>query len=319
MNAVRVCLGMCGIIVRVALRVQPAFNVRLTDRKVRVTEMLAMLPDAVPRHDYFDVFWFPGTEHCWIRMWDRVDEPTSPPRIHAPWSVSTQRTTWGRWSAWWQSTVYNLCAGLFRRWPALTTPVMRISNLAIRDHTRVVHVHDATHYRGAIEVHRLGCIEFAFGMQPDMADVRRAWRDIEQTMESFSARGHYPLNMTVNVRFIGGSDCLLAASHGNAHTCFIEALGDPRQPQWIPLTEALGRRWMKLPNARPHWPKQHRGLPGMQGHFRRVLGHELGRVLAIREQLDLDPDRMFVNPYIEWLEGAARPAAGEASGRDDPR
>jgi hypothetical protein len=307
MNAVRVSLGMYGIIIRVALRIQPAFNVRLSDHRVSMTQMLDTLTERVSQHDYYDVFWFPGTQLCWTRTWDRVDAPASPWRPHLPWSISTTRDNWGRWWAWVQSVGFNVGAALCRRWCALTPHVMSASNLTVLDHTRIVHIHDASHYRSAIEIHRLGCVEFGFAVDlMDMTPVRQAWRDVEEVIAMFAEKGRHPINMTVNMRFTAGSSCLLAAGHGNAHTCFIEVLGDPRQADWIPCIAELGRRWMALPNARPHWPKQHRELPGMIEHLSTVLGPDLDRVLELRDELDLDPDRMFVNAYIEWLSGAAR-------------
>jgi hypothetical protein len=306
MNAVRVSLGMYGVVVRVALRILPAFNVRLCDRKIPITQMLDTLPKRVPQHDYYDVFWFPGTEECWIRTWDRVDAPASPRRLHMPWSISTSRDNWGRWWAWVGAKGFNFTARLCRRWVGLTPHMMSASNRAVLEHTRVVHVHDASHYRNAIEMHRAGCVEFAFAIDPeDMSAVRQAWRDVEEVIAMFAERGRHPINITVNLRFTAGSSCLLAAGHGNTHSCFIEALGDPRQEDWVPCIAELGRRWMALPNARPHWPKQHRELPGMLEHLSSVLGPELRRVLELRDELDLDPHRMFVNSYISWLCGAA--------------
>jgi hypothetical protein len=313
MNAVRVSLGMYGVVVRVALRIQRSFNVRLCDSKISMAQMLDTLPDRVSQHDYYDVFWFPGTQLCWTRAWDRVDAPISPWRPHLPWSISTTRDNWGRTWAWLQSVGFNVSAALCRRWPALTPHVMSASNLTVVDHTRVVHIHDASHYRSAIEIHRLGCMEFGFAVDADdMAGVRQAWRDVEDVIAMFAKRGRHPINMTVNMRFTAGSSCLLAAGHGNAHTCFIEVLGDPRQHDWLACIAEIGRRWMALPNARPHWPKQHRELPGMLEHLSAVVGPDLGRVLELRDELDLDPNRMFVNAYIEWLSGAASKAAAKS-------
>ena len=306
MNAVRVSLGTYGIIVRVALRIEPAFNVRLCDRKISITEMLETLPERVSQHDYFDVYWFPGTQVCWMRTWDRVEAPRSPRRWNRPWSISTTRDGRGHWWSWVQSRGMLFGLRLCRRWPSFTPYMMRISSLTVVDASRVVHVHDASHYRSGMEIQRLGCIEFAFAVDPEMTSVRAAWRDVEQVVATFAEQGRYPLNMVVNLRFVAGSPCFLAAGHGNAHTCFIEALGDPAQPDWSACVAELGRRWMALPNARPHWPKQHRELEGMLPHLSGVLGEDLGRVLALRDELELDPDRMFVNPYIEWLSGAAR-------------
>jgi hypothetical protein len=55
---------------------------------------------------------------------------------------------------------------------------------------------------------------------------------------------------------------------------------------------------MKLPGARPHWPKEFQQIPGIIPFLRGALGGNLSRFLAIRDQLGVDPDDMFVNPYL---------------------
>ena len=58
---------------------------------------------------------------------------------------------------------------------------------------------------------------------------------------------------------------------------------------------------MQLPNARTHWGKQFSKIPGIAEHLRRVLDEDLQNFLKIRDNLGVDPDKLFVNPFLEHL------------------
>ncbi len=315
MAAVRLALGSFGLVHRIELRIEPAFDVRLVDRKIAIDRMLADLPQLVGGHAYFDVFWFPGCKQAWVRTWDRTSAARSRRRPRPPWSMVQNRTHWGRWSNWVVNGYANSIASLMRRWPRLTPHLMRISTLTVRPWDRVVHIHAATHYRACIEVvKRLGCIEFAFAVDPEFDRVRAAWGEVEACMARWAARGRWPINLTVNLRFVGGSDCLLSPAHGNEHTCFIEVLGDGASPDWPRVVEELALAWQRiLPDARPHWPKQHAGVPGIADSVRERLGDRLDRFLVVHAQLDVDPDGILRNAYLDRMLFAAHPRARERS------
>jgi hypothetical protein len=301
---------------RIELRIVPTFNVRLVDRKLDVDELLTRLHELVPAHEYFDIFWFPGSRQAWLRTWDRVDAPASRRMPTAPWSLVHERTHWGRWLDWTLHVYYNLCASLMRKLPRLTPGLMQISTLVLRHWDRVVHIHEATHYRACIEVvKKIGCVEFGFPIDPEFDRVRAAWRVTEETIARWAARGRYPINLTVNVRFMGGSDCLLSPAHGNAHTCFFEVLGDATSPDWSQVVTELALAWQDVvPDARPHWPKQHEKIPGIFDSVRASLGDRLERFKAVHARLDVDPDGMFRNAYLDRMLFAAStkpPAASD--------
>ena len=60
-------------------------------------------------------------------------------------------------------------------------------------------------------------------------------------------------------------------------------------------------RWLSIPGSRPHWAKQYQNLPGIADTLRDVYGENLEMFLRIREEAEVDPDNIFVNPFLEGL------------------
>lgn len=308
MNAVRVSLGLFGVVYRITLRVVPAFNVRHQDHFLPVEEALSRLGELVPAGEYLDLYWMPFNERLWVRSWSRTGEPRSPRLPQGPWSGLSDRTHWGLWMSWLQTLSLRPLDWLTRFRPRWTPAVCRMKMALAAPNSRVVHINEATHFRSGIEAYRVGCVEFAFAIDPRFESVRRAWEAVTRGVDAWAARGRYPLTMVVNARFVRNSDCFLSPAHGNERTCYLEILGDHRSPDWKPFAHEVARAWMELPNARTHWGKEHGDIPGVEAHTRAVLGDDLHRFFQIRDAVGADPDRIFVNPFLERLLLAEKPA-----------
>jgi hypothetical protein len=57
----------------------------------------------------------------------------------------------------------------------------------------------------------------------------------------------------------------------------------------------------QYPGSRPHWAKQYHDLPGIADKLRAVYGENLETFLRVREEAGVDPDDIFVNPFLESL------------------
>ena len=59
--------------------------------------------------------------------------------------------------------------------------------------------------------------------------------------------------------------------------------------------------WLAIPGSRPHWAKQYQDLPNIARTLRAVYGENLETFLRIRKEAEVDPDNIFVNPFLEDL------------------
>ncbi len=297
MNALRVGLGLMGIITRITLEIGQNHRMKHVNRQEQLDTVLAQLEDEVPAHAYYDVYWWPGQKTAWVRTWDATDAPLDRALPQSPFSLwGHRKSSWSHWMSWFQAVASRPLFTAARYWPS--APSCRFQALCTPQWTRTTDVLEATHYRLAIEAMRVGCVEFAINIDNNFDAVRAAWAMLDSVTMQFADKGQFPLNVTVNARFIAGSEALLSPAGGNRRTCYIEALGDIRNPAWRPFAEALTRQWMQLPRARPHWGKEWDIVPEMGAHLRREFGAALDAFLEMRRALGLDPDDLFVNDLM---------------------
>jgi hypothetical protein len=295
MNAARLNLGLFGVIYRITLQVQPSWHVRAIDRRLRIEEVLDRLPEWAPAHDNLDLFWWPFCDEFWVKTWDWADanaKTTAKPRTSAK-----DRFTDGI-----GVRVLRECVRLASTIPRLTPALSRAVFTATpsqRDNT--VDIVEAIHYRRGIEVAKLGCVEVAFKLDPAFEHAKWAIKTVLDLTRVYAARGEYPMNVTMNVRFLHNSSCWLSPAFGEGHTCYIEILSGLQAPGWERFSGEVAQQWLTLPHARPHWAKQFQHIPGVIEHLRREMSTNIKQFNAIKAALQVDPDGMFVNEALKEL------------------
>jgi FAD/FMN-containing dehydrogenase len=308
MRAVRLSFGMFGILARIQLKVVPVFRVVQRDRLLPRESVLPRIRELVDAHDAVDLYWFPFTDRIWVRTLDRTD-------------ASPTRRGHGRGFLAFNFLQMLLCTGwlrgVVRRIPRLTPVTWRgfLRVMTFRD--RVLNQADAQHCRRWIELFRCRCVEVGFKLDPQGDRLREAWSAMQGLVDAWAARGQYPLNVAVNARFIGSSDALLSPAFGPGITCYIEALSMEPTEGWTEFSAELAARWLEIPGALPHWAKEFEHIPGIVGIARAQLGERLERFLGALKSAGTDPDGMFVNPLIDRLLLAGRPARHDSVGASE--
>ncbi len=290
MNAVRLSLGLFGVIYRVHLRVLPNYRVEQHDIRLSLDEMHRQIADFVPRHEAVDLYYWPYQKVVTVRAWDRTDAPRT----------AVTRKTWSRRFSHAAFAVFHGWEhAIMRHWPKTTPAITNFNYRWFPHHHRVTDVMEAIHWRNAIEMLKVSCIEFAFQLDADFATFHQAWRDAIEVIEAYAAQGRYPFNMTLNARFIHSSDCLLAPASRSGHTCYIEILSSTPTPYWQEFASAIALRWMKLPRARPHWAKEWEFIPEIEAFIGQAYGDQLQQFLKVHDALGVDPEHMFSNDLLD--------------------
>lgn len=290
MNAVRLSLGLFGIIYRVHLRAEPNYRVQQCDTRVPLDAMRSQIAELVPCHEAVDLYYWPYQKDVTIRAWDRTD---------APRTAATRKTVRRRFGHAAFAVFHGWEQWIMRTWPATTPAIAAFNYQWFPHYNRVTDVVEAIHWRNAIEMLRVSCIEFAFKIDPDFETFQQAWQDALEVIDAFAARGRYPFNMTLNARFVNTSDCLLAPSSGPGHTCYIEILSSTPTPCWQEFASAIAVRWMRLPGARPHWAKEWEFIPGIEAFIGQAYGDQLRQFLEVHDAVGADPERMFSNDLLD--------------------
>jgi FAD binding domain/D-arabinono-1,4-lactone oxidase len=289
MSAARLSLGTFGVIARIQFRVVPIYRVRQTDARLPMGTMLEKLPQLIRAHDSVELYWFPFNRDIWMRTIDRTLDPLTS-RGHGFWFRA-------------QNFIQNFWAILLAHmvmWlaPWLTPAFLRAGMYMLPFRSRVLNLPDSHHYHHWIEMMPCGCMEVGFKADPDLANVRRAWEVTQRLVDDYQRQGLYPLNLSLNMRFIGSSGTLLTPAYGEGVTCYVEIMWMGRPKAWAEFSSELCREWLKVPGALPHWSKEFEHVQGVQSIVRASLGDRRERFLTALAQSGVDPDRRLWNPFV---------------------
>ncbi|MEM7111404.1 MAG: D-arabinono-1,4-lactone oxidase [Chloroflexota bacterium] len=300
MDALRVSFGTFGLIWRLTLNVEPTWNVRRIDYHCSKEEMLQNIRDWVTSYDSVDLFYFPYCKKVWMLKQERLAEANV---ANSKTAVSLRHSTWDLVKSSIQMEIMGLFQILIRRFPRLTPPIGRLFFTFVPRGSRIVPIADCVHHQRSVDSVRLGNIEIAFKLEGDFSSFFQAWHSFETITAAYAEQGKYPFNMAFNVRFIGSSTALLSPAHGAGHTCYIEILSSANTPHWEAYSAELAEAWLQLPQAAPHWPKQWEHIPNIDHYLRQRYSDNLRQFNQIREELNVDPNNIFLNKLTRRILG----------------
>jgi L-gulono-1,4-lactone dehydrogenase len=272
-RAARVHLGALGVVVRMTLRVVPAFTLRGVDASKPLDEVLEALDDLVDGHDHFEFFTFPHSPLALTRANDRIDDPARPrPRARA-WTDDF--------------LLNNYAFGAFCRFgrrfpstiPACNRLVSRLAGGSVR-------IDDSHRIFPSPRLVRFTEMEYAI--------PRRHAADAVRTVRAIAERAEHRVSFPLEVRFVAADDAFLSPSYGR-DTCYV-AVHAFEGMEWESYFRAVEDAMTEL-DGRPHWGKRHfRTAAGLSG-----LYPQWDRFRAVRDRLD--PGRRFTNDYVATVLG----------------
>jgi FAD-linked oxidoreductase len=268
----RVGLGVLGVLTEIALRVVPAFRLRLERGAMRLDDCLAQADALTERHRSFEFYWFPHTDTVLTKAWDITDEPVDA----AHW--------FGRATeSFLENTVFGALCGLGRRAPALCPALSRLCASTVSPGRQV----NASHAMLSTERRvRFNEMEWAVPAERG-ADALREIR-------ALIARRSFPLMFPLEYRWVRADDIWLSPDYGR-DTVRISA----HQYRGMPFDAYFDAVQAICLNhgGRPHWGKMHTLTA-------RALAARYPRwddFLALRERMD--PHGLFLTPYLRALFG----------------
>ncbi|HEU0297214.1 MAG TPA: D-arabinono-1,4-lactone oxidase [Anaerolineales bacterium] len=294
MNAVRLNLGMFGIMYRITMNVQKSWIVHAHDQRLPIQHVFEDFRHLVRTQDNFDLFWWPFSDEFWVKTWKSIP--------HTSITAKPRHSRSDKLISDIGSRFHNGLIRLSETHPRLTPPISRFTfKLTPSKGNKVVDIVEAIHYRRAIEYTKMGCVEVAFKIDPHFENVKWAIKEVFKRVKTYARRGEYPMNVVMNVRFINNSNCLLSPAFGGEHTCYIEILSRAKPADWKRFSGQVAQDWLTLPEAMPHWAKEFQHIPNVIQHIKSYLGENIPRFNQIKDQLQVDPTNMFVNPLLEEI------------------
>ncbi|MFN8381647.1 MAG: D-arabinono-1,4-lactone oxidase [Anaerolineales bacterium] len=289
MNALKVNLGALGVVYSVTFQCVPQFNLRAIDSKADMQTAIDTIEGLVTKHDYTEVFWFPFNKNCWIKTWDKTDQP-----------VTEQEVKWG-----WDELKVLLEIKFFgirmmdilEKLPKFTNVVMNFISWLMPQQTVVAPSSMVFHY----QLYYMPVWDMSYCINipnNDFSNVKKAWNAVTEKINQLAGENQYPQNMVMHTRYIKSSSAYLSPANGEDHTCCIEILtftGNNRPvSDYENYFKEIEQDWIAL-GGKPHWGKAIYSVNALKAMY----GANMDAFLQIRQTMD--PNQMFINDFLKQV------------------
>ncbi|KAG0282322.1 hypothetical protein BGZ96_000594 [Linnemannia gamsii] len=303
--AATVNLGLLGVIYTYTLRIEPMFNLHVTDTYPLLSEYFSNPSIGGPKlkvmvlgNDQTEIFYWPfntpGLEavndRIWVKQWQRT--------AVLPISISPAGEAFKKWCQEYQTQfgdhLYEYMARNQSSAPFVNCLLYK--SVGGKSSEEVLKAPDAIHYQAGID--NLPCVdlEMGFRVNDDFSNVVVAWNYVIDQLYEYASRGEFPFNLTLEMRFVKSSTMLMSAAYDadpEAIYCMIEVLSVNNTPGFDEFSSKMAKFWMDNFQARPHWAKMWEHVPGIVPYLRRQGSERFDRFEAIRKKYD--PNGMFLN------------------------
>ncbi|CAG8591668.1 6496_t:CDS:2, partial [Cetraspora pellucida] len=305
-NAAKVNLGLFGIIYSVTFRVQPMYNLRMSDTLYPAKEWIKPqnIKNILEVSDGIEIFYWPfngfnqgdpphpdlSKDLIWVKNWVRTNEPVT----LLPEALAQLR--------------YNQTQGIIQQYntlkillqypsftPNFTASIWDASFGGAGNTSMILHAPDAMHYIPAVESVLFDLWEIGFKVDPDFSNVATEISFIIQALYDFAAKGKFPVNYIADFRIIKSTEALFSTTFDHdpkALYCQLDLETVHGTPDWEEFIQLLGKRYFTNKyNAKPHWGKEWETTPGILPYLSKALKEPIKQFEKVRSKYD--PNKMF--------------------------
>nr|XP_034307480.1 uncharacterized protein LOC105321767 isoform X1 [Crassostrea gigas] len=140
---------------------------------------------------------------------------------------------------------------------------------------------NAIHFRNHLDDAKVYDMEFVFDYEGDYSRLKKIIQVVVKQVKQFGAKKQYPLNVSLEMRFMTYSDAYLGTGSianprygGSGHVVCIEILSLKGTEYWEEFSAAVGKEWMALEGV-PHLAKQYDHLPGIFDDIRHKMAPQI--------------------------------------------
>jgi L-gulonolactone oxidase len=273
LRAARIGIGALGAFSAVTIRCLPAFTLRRVDSAHRRDDVLDRFDELAGRNDHFELFTFPYSDRALVLERNRTDEVPRPKGRTVAFLNDVLLENWA----------LEALAATGKAMPRAIPALARFAGLVASGGTNQDRSDRIFVNRRDV---RFTEMEYAVPREHGPTAVRRV---VEWVRAS-----RYPVFFPIEVRVAAGDDADLSAAH-ERDTAYV-AVHQYRGMEWRPYFEAV-ETIMDDYEGRPHWGKRHFQTAS-------TLAPRYPRWDAFQRARDeLDPKRVFTNPYAERVLG----------------
>ncbi|BFU47428.1 D-arabinono-1,4-lactone oxidase [Krasilnikovia sp. MM14-A1004] len=271
--AARLGLGALGVMVEVTLRCVPAFTLLADERPMSLPDVLAGLDEHLASNEHVEFYWYPYTDRAQLKRNNPVAADDRPLSKFRGWMDDEFLS----------NTVFEAVCRLGRAVPATVAPISAVAARALTARS-----YTARSDRVFCTPRRVRFTEMEYEIP------RAALPEVLDALPRIIERMPFKVQFPVEVRFTGPDDVWLSHGYGreSAYVAVHQFIGSPYEPYFRAFEAVCAPL-----GGRPHWGKLHyrdaESLRPAYPHF--------ADFLAARDQLD--PNRVFTNPYLDRVLG----------------
>ena len=226
--------------------------------------------------------WHPEKDLCWIRTMNKVDVPSKPfPRDEddrVQKCGALMQNVYLRFLTKYYVTRPSIVPGL------LKAGVLNILKPCIKSNVSEK-LPRGIHYDSWVDLCPTTGVEFVFDVNDVFEDYQlasNACKVVIDVTKEFGRKGHFPVNITLQVRWTATSQSLMGPgtkkSEGDTstHSFYLCVVSVSETPSWMNFVKEVARRLVKLPK-KPHfhWAKQWGDIPSMNSRYLREVKNRL--------------------------------------------
>ena len=294
------CFGLLGVVTSITLKLDKMTYARMIPTKpsifsaipppgIDLNSRLREIPEEI-RKDYSDNlwetdtkqfidqcensyyaewFWFPYSDKCWVNCWNNDANPEDARLYPHPLQVKFQNLE----NALAQKINDAFIGELFEPDKFANIRSNIIMN-TLPDKEIITPLIDAIHFRRGVHNMPVRNTEFEIPIPLNKEDnldwnvVQKAWWLTIQLAYQYKTTS--PINLTIEMRIMGGSNITLAPQNGHLATCSIEILSvndNLSETDWKNIKQEFFNRLLTLTDfkgnyliVKPHWAKEWQGL-----------------------------------------------------------
>lgn len=270
-NACVVNLGCLGVISEVTIKVTDAFNLHDYTTTLPFDEVIENLEDYLKNNDHFKLWWLPPTNDIIVFRYQRTQEKVNDTRLRQFLKDELLSVI-----------VYRTFVFIAKWFPALAKPINRLLTWNMKGPLDRVEKSYKVYVVPEPPLHRE--TEWTF-------DISRA-KEVLKAYKKFITENKYNLNFIQEIRFTKGDDFWLSACHQQSSLWL--GLYCYEHENWNDILKEYDAFAQQF-NGRPHWGKEFSvGKEYLQQQYPKYQDF-------VQLRNEMDPDKKFVNKYIERL------------------
>ncbi|CAM0143094.1 D-arabinono-1,4-lactone oxidase [Umbelopsis sp. WA50703] len=272
-EAARCSLGALGVITRMSLKVEPAFNLEAKQAPAKLQDVLQNWDTVINSAEHVRVWWYPHTQDCVVWRANRTDKP-----------VSNDPPSWFKYT-FVGFHVYQFALNIARYRQSMIPSLTKFFYNKV--HSTPTQVVDESY-----KVFNFDCLfpQYVNEWAIPLEKAPEALERLDKFINSSELKVHFP----VEIRFVDGDDVWMSPSYGRK-TCYIGVIMYRPYGKPVPYKKywRIYEDIMRSLNGRPHWAKAHgQTVDDLERSYPKFTDY-----LQVRQKMD--PNRLFVNKYIE--------------------